>query len=70
VVVQEGSELDLAALRAYCGERLSDYKAPDALVFVDEIPLTPVMKVDARQLALLAEQGAAERRAERVRKQR
>jgi acyl-CoA synthetase (AMP-forming)/AMP-acid ligase II len=64
-VLRPGAELDLATARAHCLARLSDYKAPDALVIVDEIPLTPVMKVDARQLALLAERGAAQRRDER-----
>ena len=31
---------------------LSDYKAPDALVLVDELPLTPMMKVDPNGLGL------------------
>ena len=36
---------------------LSDYKAPDALVVVDELPLTPMMKVDPVRLAALAAGG-------------
>jgi len=70
VVPRFGAELDLATLRAHCVEQLSDYKAPDALVLVDEIPLTPMMKIDTRQLARLAAKVAEERaedRAERAR---
>jgi len=68
VVAKEGAHLDLAGMRAQCAEKLSDYKAPDALVLVDEIPLTPMMKVDTRQLALLAEQAAGGRLADRARR--
>jgi len=66
VVAKKGANLDLAGMRSHCAEKLSDYKAPDALVLVDEIPLTPMMKVDTRQLALLAEQAAADRLADRA----
>jgi acyl-CoA synthetase (AMP-forming)/AMP-acid ligase II len=62
VVVARGDAVpELAALRAHCAEQLSDYKAPDALVVVGELPLTPMMKVDPRQLADLARQAADER---------
>jgi acyl-CoA synthetase (AMP-forming)/AMP-acid ligase II len=66
VVAREGSAPDLPALRAYCAERLSDYKAPDALVMVDELPLTPMMKVDPQRLAELAERAAGKRLARRA----
>jgi acyl-CoA synthetase (AMP-forming)/AMP-acid ligase II len=62
VVAQGDTRPELAELRAYCARSLSDYKAPDALVVVDELPLTPMMKVDPVALAGLAERGAAERR--------
>jgi acyl-CoA synthetase (AMP-forming)/AMP-acid ligase II len=62
VVAQAGARPDLSELRAHCARSLSDYKAPDALVVADEIPLTPMMKVDPVRLAGLAERGAAERR--------
>ncbi len=64
VIVAQPGEVspDLATLRAHCAGQLSDYKAPDALVIVDELPLTPMMKVDPNQLALLARPGAEERR--------
>jgi acyl-CoA synthetase (AMP-forming)/AMP-acid ligase II len=62
VVVVEGDPVpDLGALRDHCAEHLSDYKLPDALVVVDELPLTPMMKVDPKALAALAEQAAADR---------
>jgi acyl-CoA synthetase (AMP-forming)/AMP-acid ligase II len=63
VVAEPGTQPDLAGLRAHCARELSDYKAPDALVVVDELPLTPMMKVDAVRLAALAAGGAEERRA-------
>jgi acyl-CoA synthetase (AMP-forming)/AMP-acid ligase II len=61
VVAAAGTRPDLATLRAHCASALSDYKAPDALVLVDELPLTPMMKVDPARLAALAAGGAAER---------
>jgi acyl-CoA synthetase (AMP-forming)/AMP-acid ligase II len=37
-------------LQAWIRERLADYKAPDRMVLVDELPLTGMMKVDKRAL--------------------
>jgi acyl-CoA synthetase (AMP-forming)/AMP-acid ligase II len=37
-------------LRAWCKGRLADYKAPDRVEIVDELPLTPMMKVDKAAL--------------------
>jgi acyl-CoA synthetase (AMP-forming)/AMP-acid ligase II len=62
VVAAPGARPALASLRAHCASELSDYKAPDALVVVDELPLTPMMKVDPARLATLAAGGAEERR--------
>jgi acyl-CoA synthetase (AMP-forming)/AMP-acid ligase II len=62
VVAAPGATPDLATLRAHCARDLADYKAPDVLVVVDEIPLTPMMKVDPARLAALAADGAQERR--------
>jgi acyl-CoA synthetase (AMP-forming)/AMP-acid ligase II len=53
---------DLEGLRAHCAALLADYKSPDAVVVVDELPLTPMMKVDPARLGQLAEQAAAQRR--------
>jgi acyl-CoA synthetase (AMP-forming)/AMP-acid ligase II len=52
----------LAELRAFCGGRLADYKSPDAVVVVDELPLTPMMKVDKKSLADPAREAAERRR--------
>jgi acyl-CoA synthetase (AMP-forming)/AMP-acid ligase II len=62
VVAAPGTQPDLASLRAHCAGELSDYKAPDALVVVEELPLTPMMKVDPVRLAALAAGGAEDRR--------
>ncbi|MCU4183451.1 AMP-binding protein [Acidiferrimicrobium sp. IK] len=43
-----------AELRAWVGARLADYKAPDEVRIVDELPLTPMAKVDRRALRTLA----------------
>jgi acyl-CoA synthetase (AMP-forming)/AMP-acid ligase II len=67
VVAEPGARPELAALRAHCAARLSDYKSPDALVVVDELPLTPMMKVDPVRLGALAAQAAEERRSARER---
>jgi acyl-CoA synthetase (AMP-forming)/AMP-acid ligase II len=67
VVAQPGAGPELAELRAHCAARLSDYKAPDALVVVDELPLTPMMKVDPVRLGVLAARVAEERRSARER---
>ena len=41
----------LDELRAWCKADLADYKAPDCLVLVDELPLTAMSKIDKRALA-------------------
>jgi acyl-CoA synthetase (AMP-forming)/AMP-acid ligase II len=43
----------LEALRAWCRDRLADYKAPDRLELVAALPLTSMMKVDKLALAKL-----------------
>jgi acyl-CoA synthetase (AMP-forming)/AMP-acid ligase II len=51
VVPVVGSTPELTELRTWCRDRLSDYKAPDRLVIVDDLPVTAMMKVDKRALA-------------------
>ncbi len=41
----------LEELRAFLEPRLARYKLPEAIRFVDAIPLTPMQKVDRRTLA-------------------
>jgi acyl-CoA synthetase (AMP-forming)/AMP-acid ligase II len=36
----------LADARAWCAARIADYKAPDRVVVVDELPVTAVGKLD------------------------
>ena len=41
----------LAELRSWVGDRLADYKAPDRLVVLAELPQTAMMKIDKVELA-------------------
>lgn len=45
------ADVDPDELAAFVRARLADYKAPDDVVLVDELPLTPLGKVDRRALA-------------------
>jgi acyl-CoA synthetase (AMP-forming)/AMP-acid ligase II len=48
----------LDGLRAWCWRTLADYKAPDRLVVVEELPLTSMLKVDKAALLALVHGGA------------
>jgi acyl-CoA synthetase (AMP-forming)/AMP-acid ligase II len=56
-----GTAPGLDDLRNACRGRLADYKAPDAVVVVAALPLTPMMKIDRRALADDAAHAAATR---------
>ncbi|KAD4060009.1 AMP-binding protein [Arthrobacter yangruifuii] len=58
VVLQEGSELDEAALRAYCRERLTPYKVPRRIVAIEELPKSMLGKVLRRQVRDTLQQDA------------
>ena len=58
-VARPGCQLGLADLRSWVKERLADYKAPDALVVVDQLPLTSIGKVDKKALQPAADQEAS-----------
>jgi acyl-CoA synthetase (AMP-forming)/AMP-acid ligase II len=47
----------LDELRVFVRERLADYKAPDRLEIVRELPMTSMLKIDKRALAERAEVG-------------
>lgn len=49
---------ELADLREWCRARIADYKAPDRLVVVDELPVTPMHKVDKAALRTTYETSA------------
>jgi acyl-CoA synthetase (AMP-forming)/AMP-acid ligase II len=59
-VAQPGRSLELEQIRTFVKERLADYKAPDRLVVLDELPLTSIGKVDKVALRHHAEQEARE----------
>lgn len=50
----------LRELRTWVQNRLADYKAPDRLEIVDELPLTSMMKVDTKRLRARYEGGSTE----------
>jgi acyl-CoA synthetase (AMP-forming)/AMP-acid ligase II len=62
-------DVTLDELRCHVMTELADYKAPDVLVVLDELPLTPMGKVDKRHLRPLADD-AARRRSEALRERR
>ena len=43
-------DVELAILRAWCKERLTDYKVPDRVLLVDDLPTTAMLKIDKRAL--------------------
>jgi acyl-CoA synthetase (AMP-forming)/AMP-acid ligase II len=50
VPADRASPPSLADLRAHVSLELADYKAPDELLIVDELPLTPMLKPDRHAL--------------------
>ncbi len=50
VVAQDTAPPSLAELRAHVASELADYKAPDELLIVDELPLTAMLKPDRAAL--------------------
>jgi acyl-CoA synthetase (AMP-forming)/AMP-acid ligase II len=54
VPAADASPPALDTLRTWCHDRLADYKAPDRLTVVDELPLTSMLKVDKRALTTRA----------------
>lgn len=51
VADRAGPRPDRASLRAWCHDRIADYKAPDRVIVLDALPITPMLKVDKRALA-------------------
>jgi fatty-acyl-CoA synthase len=62
VIARQGTELDRAALRDYCRERIAHYKVPRHVLLVDEFPLTVTGKVQKYRLRdqAIAELGLAD----------
>jgi acyl-CoA synthetase (AMP-forming)/AMP-acid ligase II len=61
VRLAEGAELDEKTLKAFVAERLADFKVPQKIVFLDEIPKGPTGKMQrigmAEKLGLVEAQG-------------
>ena len=55
VVACAGSDVDSASLRAHLAERLPEYMVPQAIVFLDELPMTANGKVDHAALPSAAQ---------------
>jgi len=50
VVCAPGASPTADELRAWVHARLADYKVPDRVTFVDDLPLTSMLKPDKREL--------------------
>jgi len=50
VVLLPGARVTAEELRAYCGERLAEYKVPSKLIIAEALPKTPAGKIDKRRL--------------------
>ena len=50
VLLRPGAELDEAALRGYCRERLAGYKVPRQIVAADDLPRSMLGKVLRKQV--------------------
>jgi len=51
MIHESGGALASEVLRTWCTERIADYKAPDRVVVVDDLPVTAVGKLDKNALA-------------------
>jgi long-chain acyl-CoA synthetase len=57
IVLKPGAELTVNEVKAFCKENLSGYKVPREVVFVAELPLTPIGKPDRKKLRQLELEG-------------
>ncbi|ASS75307.1 long-chain fatty acid--CoA ligase [Tumebacillus algifaecis] len=53
IVLQGGTTLTADELKLYGTEHLARYKVPKSYVFLDQLPMTPVGKIDKKQLTAL-----------------
>ena len=54
IAAPDGPAPSLDVLRAWCRDHLADYKAPDRVVVVDDLPVTSMLKIDKQVLAARA----------------
>jgi acyl-CoA synthetase (AMP-forming)/AMP-acid ligase II len=65
-VARDDLDAILADMRAWCTARIADYKAPDRVVVVDDLPVTAVGKLDKPALAARWVEGTSEDRGVRM----
>lgn len=56
------TDLSLDSVREWCRSHIADYKAPDRVVLIDELPMTSMLKIDKAALSALAEKEALRER--------
>ena len=54
VIPDAAGAVTAGELQAWCRGRIADYKVPDTVVFVDDLPVNATFKVDTRQLKRMA----------------
>jgi acyl-CoA synthetase (AMP-forming)/AMP-acid ligase II len=59
VIARQGFAVNEDELRAYCRERLGNYKVPKRFVLLNELPMLPVGKIDKQALKKIALQEIA-----------
>lgn len=59
IVLRPGLQTDAAGLRAFCIDRLADYKIPRRMTFLDDMPRGPLGKVLKQELRRRAVEAAA-----------
>lgn len=59
VVPHDTGFADAAAIRRFCRERIADYKVPDEVVFLADLPVNATFKVDTPRLRELAAEAVA-----------
>ncbi len=52
VLLREGEQATEDEIITFCKERLTDYKCPKSIKFIDRMPLTPAGKIDKKQLRM------------------
>jgi acyl-CoA synthetase (AMP-forming)/AMP-acid ligase II len=48
---EEAPDLSLDDVRTWCRAHIADYKAPDRIVIVDDLPMTAMLKIDKAALS-------------------
>jgi acyl-CoA synthetase (AMP-forming)/AMP-acid ligase II len=54
VVPDAAGTVTAAELKQWCRNRIADYKVPDTVILVDDLPVNATFKVDTGQLKKMA----------------